>query len=168
MGDNQRNYPQDVDGFEYVTNALMDTINQYPGLLDGEKFEFSVIPNAEGLSVVASSGSFIIDERESITGHVWQTCAYPFMVIYRASGLNQKRKIAAKEWMDKLARWLTRQPVNIDNETYTLAAWPELTEDREIRSITRQTPAYLGSINDDESENWVMDLMIQYKNEFDR
>lgn len=168
MADNERNYPQDVDGYEYVTNALKDTLNSYPGLEDGEKFEFSLIPNAEGFSFIASSGSFIVEERESITGHVLQMCAYPFMVIYRASGLNQKRKIAAKEWMDTLGKWLTRQPVKIDGQVCTLDKWPDLTDGREIRTITRQTPAYLGGINEDESENWVMDMMIQYRNEFDR
>ena len=168
MGDQNQNIRQDVDGFEYVTNALIDTINRFPGLEDGEEFTFSTIPTEEGLSVIASSGSFIYQEQESIIGHVWQTCLYPFMVVYRASGLNQTRKIAAKEWLDTLGRWLVRQPVSINGQTYVLDEWPKLTGGREIRNIIRQTPAYLGGINEDKSENWVMDLQIQYRNEFDR
>lgn len=161
-------YPQDIEGYEEVTTALMDTVNSYPGLLSKEKFKFTMIEPEEGLSIVASSGSFIMEDHESITGHVWQMCLYPFMVVYRVSGLNQKRKIQVKEWMDTFARWLTRQPVNINSETVVLEEWPKLTEGRVIRNISRQTPAYLGGINEDKSETWVMNLQIQYRNEFDR
>lgn len=161
-------YRQDVDGFGYVTNALMDMMNSYPGLETGERFEFSTVPNEDGMSVIASTGSFILDERESITGHVRQLCAYPFMVVLRASGLSQKRKIASKEWLDTLAKWLTRQEVSINGGSYKLENWPMLTDGRKIMNIERQSPAYLGSINEDKSENWVMELVVQYRNEFDR
>lgn len=165
---NEQNYPQDVEGYEDVTTALMETVNNYPGLLRHEKFQFTMLDPEEGLSIIASSGSLIMEEHESITGHVWQTCLYPFMVVYRVSGLNQKRKIQVKEWMDTFARWISRQPVNINGDTVVLDEWPNLTGGRFIRNISRQTPAYLGGINEDKSETWVMDLQIQYRNEFDR
>ena len=165
---NEINYPPDVDGFEEVTKALMEMVNSYPGLEDGEQFQFTMSEPEEGLSIFASSGSFIYENHESITGHVWQLCLYPFMVVCQASGLNQERKIRIKEWMDCFARWLTRQPVNIDGVTHVLNEWPKLTGNRLIRDVTRQTPAYLGSINEDKSETWVMNLQIQYRNEFDR
>ena len=161
-------YPQDFSSFDTVTNALMDTINAYPGLEYDAEFTFSTIPESDGYSVIASNGSYIIEETEDITGHVWQVCQYPFMVVCRVAGLSSRRKIAIKEWMDTLAEWLTRKSVIIDGETYQLAKWPELSGERKIRSISRQTAAYLGGINDDKSENWVMDLVIQYWNEFDR
>lgn len=164
----EKNYPQDVDGYEDVTTALMGMVNLYPGLMEREKFKFTMLEPEEGLSIIASSGSFIMEDHESITGHVWQTCLYPFMVVYRVSGLNQKRKIQVKEWLDTFARWMTRQPVNIDGETVVLEEWPKLTEGRVIRNISRQTPAYLGGINEDKSETWVMSMQIQYRNEFDR
>lgn len=166
--DNDREYRRDIDGEEDVTNALMKLFNSYPGLLDRERFQFSMTEPEEGLSIMVSSGALIMEDHESITGHVWQMCLYPFMVIYRVSGLNQKRKIQVKEWMDTFARWLTRQPVNINGQTVVLDEWPELTEGRVIRNISRQTPAFLGGINEDKSENWIMNLQIQYRNEFDR
>ena len=166
--DDDRVYRQDIDGYEDVTNALMSMVNSYPGLIEDEKFQFTMIDPEEGLSIMATSGSFILEDHESVTGHVWQMCLYPFMVVYRVSGLNQQRKIQAKEWMDTFARWLTRQPVNIDGQTVVLEEWPVLTEGRVIRNISRQTPAFLGGINEDKSENWVMNLQIQYRNEFDR
>jgi len=165
---NEHNLTPDVDGFEDVTSALMETVNSYPGLSVGEKFKFTTIEPGAGLSIFASSGSYILEDHESITGHVWQQCLYPFMVVYQVSGLSQKRKMLLKEWMDTFGRWLTRQPVKIGENTAVLEEWPKLTEGRVIRNITRQTPAYLGSINEDKSETWVMNLQIQYRNEFDR
>ena len=163
----ERQYKQDVDGFEEVTDALMDMMNSYPGLDTDEHFDFSTVPVDDGLAVIASSGSFIVDEKESITGHVKQFCAYPFVIVNRVSGLSQKRKIAVKEWMDTIAKWLTRQEVSIHGKKYKLE-WPVLIGDRKITNIERQSPSYLESINDDKSENWVMELMLKYRNEFDR
>ena len=161
-------YPPDTDGFQFVTHALMETINTFPGLEPGEEFTFSMIPATEGMSVVAMSGAYILEEHESVTGHVWQMCLYPFTVVCRVSGLNSGRKIDWKEWMDTLGEWLTRKTVLIDGEWHQLKRWPVLTDGREIRKVVRQTPAYLGGINEDKSENWVMDMTIQYRNEFDR
>lgn len=170
-------YGYDVDGFDDVTDALMRMINSYPGLDVDERFVFSDIPKEEGLTVIASGGSAIIEHHESITDHVWEVCAYPFSVVYRASGLAERRKIAVKEWMDTLSRWMTRQTVTINGEQYHLDFWPRLAcvddpkrgkQERWIKTILRQSPAYLNSVNEDKSENWVMDLVIQYQNEFDR
>ena len=166
--DKEKQYPLDVEGADYVTDALMNTLNSYPGLLSNEKFLFSSTNLSDGLNVAATSGAVIVEEHESVTGHVWQMCAYPFMVIMRASGLNSDRKIEAKEWMDKLAEWLTRKAVTIDGSTYQMKKWPELSGDREIRRIVRNTPAYLAEVPPDKVESWVMDLTIQYRQEFDR
>ena len=91
--DKEKQYPLDVEGADYVTDALMNTLNSYPGLLSNEKFLFSSTNLSDGLNVAATSGAVIVEEHESVTGHVWQMCAYPFMVIMRASGLNSDRKI---------------------------------------------------------------------------
>lgn len=163
-----KNLGFDVDGFDYVSTALLDTINSFPGLEPGEKFTFSTVPNEEGMTVIASAGSAVIEHHESITDHVWEICAYPFTVVYRTSGLASGRKVTVKEWMDSLARWLTRQTVKIGGTEYHLERWPVLEGDRRIKTIIRQSPAYLASVNEDKSENWVMDLVIQYHNEFDR
>ena len=158
----------DVEGYELITAALMALINTFPGLEHGETFGFATESDEEGVSVFPTTGSFIYDERESITGHVTQLCQYPFTVVYRKSGLNSKRRMTAKEWLDTFGRWIERQPVVIKNTTYVLPAWPKLSENREIREITRQAPAYLVAVNDDKSEQWIMDVVIRYRNEFDR
>ena len=167
MDDNRRNIVPDVDGYEQITVALMDLANRFPGLYSDDKVTFGMEEAEYGIAIFPSSGSGIYEERESISGHVTQMCQYPFMIVYRASGLNQKRKINAKEWLDNFGRWLEKQPVVINGETYVLLEWPELTGERKIRQITRQTPAYFMP-NEDKSENWIIDMMIQYRNEFDR
>lgn len=168
MAENEKEYPLDLEGHQYVTDALVDTLNSYPGLYPGEKFKFSTTNLDDGLNVAATSGAVIVEEIESITGHVTQMCAYPFMVILRASGLSNERKIETKEWMDTLAEWMTRKAVTIGGEVYHMKKWPVLSGDREIRKIIRNTPAYLAEITEDKAESWAMDLTIQYRQEFDR
>lgn len=158
----------DVDGYDLVTAAIMALVDTFPGLYDDEKFGFATEPAEEGVAIFPTTGSFIYDERESITGHVTQMCQYPFTVVYRASGLDSRRRANAKEWLDRFGRWIERQPVTIDGTTYVLDAWPDLTNNREIREVVRQAPAYLTTVNDDKSENWIMDVVIRYRNEFDR
>ena len=168
MDEKEKELPRDLDGFDYVSDALMETLNSYPGLYPGEKFKFSTTNLDDGLNVAATSGAVITNEFESITGHVYQDCAYPFMVILRVSGLSSERKVKTKEWMDTLAEWLTRKAVTINGEVYQMKKWPVLSGEREIRRIIRNTPAYLAEITEDKAESWAMDLTIHYRQEFDR
>lgn len=164
----EKELPLDVDGFEHVTTALMETVNKYPGLYPGEEFKFSTTNPDDGLNIAATAGAVILEEHESITGHVWQMCAYPFIVILHATGLSSERKIKTKEWMDTFAEWLTRKAVKIGEETHQMKKWPALTGDREIRLITRNEPSYLAEVGENKSEAWVMNMTIQYRQEFDR
>ena len=158
----------DVDGYEFVTNAIKALVNQYPGLDENESFLFNELPSEEGVAIFPSTGVAVYDERESITGHVTQMCQYPFATVYRASGLNQTNRIRAKEWLDTFGRWLEKQTVSINGKQYVLKNWPELTGDREIREISRQSPSYSTPPNEDKSEDWIIDMMVRYRNEFDR
>ena len=158
----------DVDGYELVTDALRALIDQYPALDRGETFSFSMLDENGGKAIFPTTGAVIQREIESITGHVTQTCLYPFTVVYRLSGLSQKRKVSAKEWLDTFARWLEKQTVKVNGESVVLREYPELTGSREIRNMTRQTPAYLSSVNDNKSEDWVISMVVEYRNEFDK
>ena len=167
---NKPKYIPDPEGQESISKAILKTANSYPGLDKnlGERFRFCETEPEEGLSLMVSSGSFIYDHHESITGHVWEQCLYPFVVIYRASGLNENRKMEVKEWIDSFAKWLTRQPVTLKGERYQLAEWPKLTDGRVIREVTRTSTTYLSTIDDGKTEVWISNLQIQYRNEFDR
>lgn len=165
---NNQNLQADMEGYDLITSALMSLVNSYPGLEEGEEFSFAQLNDDEGIAIFPSTGAFIYEEKESITGHVTQMCQYPFTVVYRASGLNQNRKINAKEWLDTFGRWIEKKTVTIDGVEYTLESWPELTENRKIREMYRQTPSYLLDVPDNKSENWIEEIIIRYRAEFDR
>lgn len=158
----------DVDGYDVVTSAILELINQYPALTEGDEITFSVLDEDRGKAMFPISGGVIETEKESITGHVTQICLYPFYVIYRAAGLTEARKAAVKEWLDNLGRWLEKQPITVSGEGYLLEAYPELTGNRYFKSIDRQTPAYLDSTNENKSENWAIYISARYQNEFDK
>lgn len=158
----------DIDGAEEITGMLRTLLNQFPGLVPGEEILFSTLGEDSGISMFPISGAVIETEKPDITGHVTQVCQYPFYLIYRAAGLSEDRKASLKEWMDSLGKWLERQPVIIDGTTHTLPQYPALTGSRKILSIDRQSPAYLDSVNENNSENWAVYLTVRYQNEFDR
>lgn len=158
----------DVEGYDAITAAIMALINTYPGLSTGESFRFSMLSENGGLSVFPNNGAIIQLERISVTGKVYQECLYPFMVYYRSAGLSETRKEGVKEWLDNLGRWLERQTITIGTTDYTLSAYPVLTGSRKILSISRQSPAFLNAINENKTEDWILDMSLRYTNEFFR
>ena len=168
MTEEQKQVRYDIDGYDIVTTALRELINQYPGLSDVDEITFSTLNENDGKAMFPVSGAIIETEKESITGQVNQVCLYPFYVIYRQALLTENRKADIKEWLDTLGKWLEMQPVTINGENCTLSEYPPLTGNREFLSIDRQTPAYLDSTNDNKSENWAIYISARYRNEFDR
>lgn len=158
----------DVGGYDVLTEAVRKMLDQYPGLQECETFMFSSLPAGCGKAVFPTTGAVIQMQRESITGHVYQECQYPMTILFRAAGLSQNNRVSAKEWLDTLGLWLEKQPIKVNNEIYKLQDYPVLNDTREIRNIYRQTPAYLSQINEDKSEDWLISIVIQYRNEFDK
>lgn len=158
----------DVDGYDIITNALKDLLNSFPGLLDGETIKFSTLEEDSGIDFHPISGPVIVTETTSITGKVNQVCNYPFYVVYRTAADSQNSKIDIKEFLDKLGKWLEKQPVMIDGQQQKLSAYPQLTEGREITEISRQTPAYLDNTSEGNVQDWVISLALRYRNIFYR
>lgn len=156
----------DIDGYEAVTSALRELLNQYPGLSEDDEIAFSTLGEDSGKAMFPASGAVIETERQSVTGKVTEVCLYPFYVIYRASGLNENRKARVKEWLDNLGKWLEQKKVTIDGTEYKLSEYPPLTHSREFLSISRQTPAYLDTVNENQSENWAIYISARYKYEY--
>lgn len=156
----------DVEGYDAVTAALRELVNQYPGLQAGDEISFSTLGEDSGKTMYPISGAVIEQERKYILGDVRQICQYPFHVVYRAAGLSENRKAAVKEWLDNLGRWLERQTVKIDGKEYRMERYPELSDNRRFLSISRQTPAYLMAVNDNNSEDWAVYITARYLNEF--
>lgn len=162
----QKQIKYDVDGYEAVTSALRELLNQYPGLERGEEIAFSVLGETSGIGMFPVSGAVVETEKRSVTGKVTEVCLYPFYIIYRASGLNENRKARVKEWLDTLGKWLEQKKVLIDGEEYTLSELPPLTDGRKFLSINRQTPAYLDNTNEDKTEDWAIYISARYQYEY--
>ena len=158
----------DIDGYEAVTSALRELLNQYPGLSEGDEIAFSTLGEDSGKAMFPTSGAVIETERRSVTGKVTEVCLYPFYVIYRASGLNENRKAKVKEWLDTLGKWLEQQKVLIDGAEYRLEEYPPLTDGRKFLSINRQTPSYLDTVNENQSENWAIYISARYQYEYQK
>lgn len=156
----------DVEGEEVVTAALMGLLNQYPRLEENEKIEFAVLGEDGGKAIVPISGAVIESEKKSITGKVTEVCLYPFHVVYRVVGLSEEHKKTVKEWLDDLGRWLERKPIIVDGSERKLGAYPELTGSRAFLSIVRQTPGYFDSATEDHTEDWAIQILARYQNQY--
>lgn len=164
----QKQIKYDVDGYEAVTSALMELLNQYPALSEDDKIAFSTLGEDRGKAMFPISGAVVEIERTSITGKVTKVCLYPFYIIYRASGLNEKRKEKVKEWLDTLGKWLEQQKVTINGEEYLLSKLPPLTNDRKFLSIERQTPAYLDNASENKTEDWAVYISARYQYDYQK
>ena len=149
----QKQVKYDIDGYEAVTSALRELLNQYPALSEGNEITFSMLGEDSGKAMFPISGAVIETEKRTITGKVTEVCLYPFYVIYRAAGLSENRKAIVKEWLDNLGKWLEQKKVLINGAEYQLEELPPLTDGRKFLSISRQTPAYLDTVNENQSEN---------------
>lgn len=141
------------DGQDNITTALLTILNEYPALMAGEKITFQSLSASGGIAMFANPAVAILTENESVTGHVRQTCAYAFTVVYRTKITNRQY---VKEWLDNLGRWIEKQEL------------PLLTDGREFLKIARQTQGYLYNTTDDKAEDWAISLQATYRHEFDR
>lgn len=162
----QKQVKYDIDGYDAITSALRELLNQYPELSASEEIAFATLGEDSGKAMFPISGAVVETERRSVTGRVTQVCLYPFYIIYRTSGLNEERKARVKEWLDNLGKWLEQKKVLIGGKEYQLEELPPLTNGREFLSIERQSPSYLDTVNDNKSENWAVYITARYQYEY--
>ena len=160
MAENKIKY--DVEGYDVLTSALLELLNSYPG--KEEDIGFSTLSEDGGIAMFPVSGAVVETETEDVVGNINQVCLYPFFVIYRASGLSENSKVAAKEWLDNLGAWLEKQPVTINGSEYWLDEYPPLTKGRKILSVERQSPGYLDKTNENGAEDWAIYISARYEN----
>ena len=51
MAEEQKVVKYDLDGFDVLTTALTDLINQYPNIREGEEITFSILDDAGGKEI---------------------------------------------------------------------------------------------------------------------
>jgi hypothetical protein len=155
----------DATGYELLTKAVKDLLNQFPGL-NGQKIYFEEIGEEDGIAFSADAGALVMSERRSITDHVTQICQYPFMVIYRASTTREFQKLNVANFLDTLGKWLCKEPVEISGAVYNLPGYPVLSDGRQITRVTRNN-SYGTVPSENKSQDWILPVSIQYTNEFD-
>ncbi len=159
----------DIDGSEAVTTALLELLNRFPGLKEGERIQFSTVPNDGGIGFFPTSGAVYLLNKADITGHVKQAVQYPFSVICRAGAKTEAQRLRIKEFLDTLGKWLERQPVTVNGGQCQLSEYPALKSgNREIQSISRTNAAHLNEAYQDGMEDWVISGALNYRNEFDK
>lgn len=155
----------DATGYELLTKAVKDLLNQFPGL-NGKKIYFEELGEEDGIAFSADSGALVMSERRSITDHVTQSCQFPFLVVYRASTTREFQKLNVANFLDNLGKWLCKEAVEIGGAEYRLSAYPQLSDGRKITRITRSN-TYGAVPNENKSQDWILPVSVQYTNEFD-
>lgn len=164
MADKKIEY--DVEGYDILTTALMDLLNDYPALSEGKTIKFNTLNENSGKAMFPVSGSIIERKNRDILGRTTEICNYPFYVICRYGHLTESRKVNMKEWLDNLGRWLEKQTIKVGDVEHTLIDYPYLTGNREIIEIRRTTPATLNAINDNNTEDWAITITARYRNQY--
>lgn len=160
----------DLEGSTAVSKVLSALLDQFPGLGSGEHFAFSTLPETGGKAFYPTSGAVYLENRESITGHVKQTCLYPFTITYRAAPATEIQRMRIKEFLDLLGQWLERQPIVIGDKGYQwIEDYPSLgAGNRKIKSILATNASHLQAAYQDGVEDWVIGMQLQYTNEYDK
>lgn len=154
----------DLNGYEIVKDAILNLINQCPAT--EKEVSFGVLGETYGFAMIPVSSSVVESKKKSITGKVSEICYYPFSLVYRDAGMNEKRKLEVSEMLDGIGKWLEKQEIIVNNEEYKLSEYPALTGEREFLEIQRQTNSYLANTYEDKSEDWEIRITARYKNEY--
>lgn len=156
----------DATGYEILTNAVLDLLNKYPGL-DGHEILFEQLADEEtSIAFSADNGALVITERRSITDHVFQTCQYPFYLVYRTASPQEFQKLRVQAFFDSIGKWLCREPAVVNGETVRLMGFPALSDGRRITRITRSN-SYGLEPNENGVQDWLMPVTVEYTHEFD-
>lgn len=155
----------DATGYELLTRAVKDLLNQYPGL-GGQKIAFEELGEESGIAFSADAGALVMSERRSITDHVAQNCQFPFLVIYRTSATREFQKLNVTNFLDSLGKWICKEPIEINGMEHRLFSYPALSYGRKITRITRNN-VYGTVPNENGSQDWILPVSVQYTNEFD-
>jgi hypothetical protein len=155
----------DATGYEVMTKAVAELLNQFPGLGD-RIITFEELEETSGIAFSADSGALVISEKRDILDHVTQTCQYPFFVVYRTASTRAAQKINVQTFLDTLGKWLCKEVAVIGDEEVTLDAYPDLAGGREIKKITRNN-SYGVEPTEKGVQDWLLPVIVEYTNEFD-
>lgn len=166
MADERKPIGRDATGYEVITKAMKDLLNQFPGLLSGEEVKYEELGEDSGIAFSNDAGALVYTEREDVIGGIHQTCQYPFFVVYRAaSSAKERQKMSIQEFLDAFGKWLCKEPAVIDGETYKLSSYPNLAGGRRITRITRDN-SYGTDPQESGVQDWLLPVTVRYTNDF--
>lgn len=163
MADIQKPLGVDATGYEVLTKAVLALLAEYPGL-DGREILFEELGENSGIAFSADNGALVMTERRTITGKIWQTCQYPFYVVYRTASTQERQKLQIQTFLDSLGKWICQEPAEIGGEIVRLKAYPELAQGRKITRVTRLN-SYGLEPNNNGVQDWLLPVTVQYTNE---
>ena len=147
-----------------LREAMLDLVNQFPGLLPGETIKFEVLESESGIAMSDNSGAKVYTEDTYVSGSKNQTCRYPFYLVYRAaSSAKERQKMSIQEFLEMFGNWLCKEDAVIDGETYRLTSYPELSGGRKITRITRDN-SYGTEPQENGVQDWVLPVTVEYSN----
>ena len=159
----------DPTGYELLTVAVYELLKQYPGLNKNEIL-FEELGKSSGISFSADNGALVMTERKTITGKIWQTCQYPFYVVYRTTSTMMNQKISVQTFLDSLGKWLCMEPAEItvgkESRYEQLTEYPDLSQGRKITRVTRLN-SYALEPNDEGVQDWILPVTVLYTNEIE-
>lgn len=162
---NEKIIKYDLDGHDVVKDAILELINESP-LIGKERVSFGVLEETHGFAMIPISSSVIEITKKSIIGKVTEICYYPFTLVYRGSGMNEKKKSQVSELLDSIGKYLEKKEIIVDGVSQKLQSYPALTGNRKFLEIRRQTPSYLANSYEDKSEDWEIRITARYQNEY--
>lgn len=150
----------DSAGFPVLREALLTLLNQFPGL-DGENITYQELDDSYGICMAPESSPVVLTSQTDIVGGVHRSCQFSFLVVYRTDTSDEAQKLYVSKFLDDLAAWVCREPV----ESYVRAAYPVLTGGRTIRGATRSN-VYAFEKNENKSQDWAVSISVNYTHDF--
>lgn len=163
--DNLKPIGKDATGYEVLTNAVKELLNQFPGLRSDEEVKFEELKDEKGIAFSANSGALVYAEKQDICGVYHQTCQYPFFLVYRTASIKERQKISVQEFLDTFGKWLCKEPCVINGALADRPIYPALDGAREIKRITRDN-SYGLDPQENGVQDWVLPVTVQYTNKF--
>lgn len=155
----------DAGGYEVLTKAVAELVNQYPGL-DDRIVTFEELSATSGIAFAADNGALVMSERRNILDHVTQTCQFPFFIVYRSASSRASQKINIQTFLDSIGKWLCGEYAEIDGELVQLESYPALAQGRKIKKVTRNN-SYGLEPDAKGVQDWLLPVTVEYTNEFD-
>lgn len=71
--------------------------------------------------------------------------------------------MSIQEFLDLFGKWLCREPVTIDGESYWLEGYPKLAGRRQINKVSREN-SYGTEPQENGVQDWVIPISVEYTN----